>query len=403
MKLRRRISGICGLCLVVVLAMAGWAAGAQAAEWVIKTETLEELGKKEESTSGSGAKAFTFTFATAAEFHVKCEAQSISGTIVEATTGTAVIKMTKCTTTNKEGKTLPSCAPAEPIELKTKILLSEVEKAIYLKFAPQSGKALFFLSMGEACALGEKFEVTGEMAGKFEEGELKEKLIPLSKEISSKAKTELKSGSALVSPEGEFKLSLAGVHAGATWGQVNLATSICSVKKEVPCGAPNTWAKNSAIEAAIETGTKAKLSGGTVFTECPQSAIIGETTNIRAQPLPVTISTFSFGGCENTCEVKASSAGPSAALRMIAAEPGNGRLSMLNPRVEIECAIPFVHCKYGSINAVVDVLGGEPTAKIKAFEEELGLEATIFGSCPSLIKWNGNYKISAVAPIFVSR
>jgi hypothetical protein len=143
----------------------------------------------------------------------------------------------------------------------------------------------------------------------------------------------------------------------------------------------------------LKAATEATFEMGATVTKCSTSTLKTKSAVKEKQPLPMELTTASFGGCSGSCTVELTKVG-STVLR--ASGEGNGRLSLVKPEFKVNCGTA---CTFTKAVVVLDVFGGNPNAKIEAKEEPLAKET---GTCEGPLKWSGEYTVSTPSPLFVA-
>ena len=391
----------CRLCLVglIALILSSLAATLAAAkEYTAKGETFEELKLEKETFTGVNTTALKFE-APAIKLTIECQAESFKGSLVKGGTGSASVELKTCSVPGSKTCTVPN-----PSSFEVKIELLEPKEKVYAKLSPVSGTTFTtFHVEGELCPFPNPLALTGTVAGEFEEGEKVKQLLTFSPAISTATETKLTLGKNTATLNAILSLELTGANTGEQWAAHGPTTALCGSNAVPTCEPAKIWTKGSAIESAIETGTKAEIELPMVATvKCSASVFNGKLESERAQPVLVQILTLTYGTCDNGCSFSEISTGASlAAVRATPGESGNGTLSIGPIAFRLICTgLIARNCKYEQQNAVLKFEGGA-NAKIKATAAKLSLIETTTAPCTSEVKWTGTYGVSAVAPLWV--
>lgn len=190
-------------------------------------------------------------------------------------------------------------------------------------------------------------------------------------------------------------LSLAAVAAIAAMAFIGAssasATTLCSVNTN-PCPEANRYTSVS-VEAALETGTEAVLSGP-VAVKCNTSTVKGASEGTSGNPLKGKITGLTFGPTCTGCTTVTSEALPYVA-DVKATGGGNGTLTVLSPKVKLANCPLGISCTASASEVVLDVVGGNP-AKVLAKEEPITLSCSFEKG-----KWDATYVVSTPKPLFV--
>jgi hypothetical protein len=157
--------GLIGLCVTAAMAMMAFAAsGAQAASWMVGGTTVTSnlpvdvvATLEEEATLLSKAAGSSVAISCAS---LKAEEEVLLG----AGVAHGKVIFTKCKTA-LNGSPAAACTPKEPIVAKGLLLVVKHNGATYVLAEPESGKPFTTLTLGteEECAIGEEFDVTGQL------------------------------------------------------------------------------------------------------------------------------------------------------------------------------------------------------------------------------------------------
>jgi len=401
MHRRRNLSPLFASLLAVLALSAVTAGVAHAGEWRVKGQTFEELKVEKETIKGTGGEPFKLND-PALNFAYKCSSLSLTGSVIKKGTGEGTLKLTECSAVElKSGEPIASCTVA-PITTEIKLELVEFEEVVYAKVTPLKGETFVKIkNEGAGCVLPKELALSGSTAGELEEKEQVKQPLTFSEKASTATGTQLKLGTNAASNEGKILVELTGAHAAAEYEGNVLITALCA-ESAGSCPMGQRWAKESAIESALVMGESAKLvlpGYGTIT--CTQSTFNNETKEWYAQPLPTVTTLWTFESC-GACSVLESVGIGQAALRAVDATV-NGKLS-IGVRVKVKCAgPPLLECSYEQVNVILDIFGGA-NAKIEAKEEPISFKQK-FGTvdCPAKVEWSGLYKVSAVAPLYVTR
>jgi len=156
------------------------------------------------------------------------------------------------------------------------------------------------------------------------------------------------------------------------------------------------YPSGTALSAALEKGTRAKLltSAGTL--KCESSMISGKTTAEFGESLPLKITELAFGECElegkEACTATTESL-PTAYLE--ASGEGNGTLSLTGGEVNFKCGF-FIRCTFVIPSLLFE--GGSPASFGVA-------EAVLSGSkgliCPESAKFHVAYTLTKPTPAYL--
>jgi hypothetical protein len=388
----------------ILLGLLGTASLAQA-EWLAKGETFEEAGVKEEGITGSGG-AFKFTVATLSVTY-KCNKVSSTGKVIQGGTDKETLKFTECKVFNSKEVELKACPIVEPITFEAKTELVEVEGIVYDKFTPANEKSFGTIKFkSEECSIGTEVVVSGSTAAQLKEEELIEQPFTFSEKATSATKTGLLFGKNAATIEGTLTQALSETKKGTEWQGAVVTTALCRTNALMTCAGAEIFARFSAVESALEGAGKAvlKLVGTTLQPECNKSILNSETLTKRAQPVLLKVLNFTLEECNEACTVTESTIGPAAsAVRAIQGEFPNGNLTFAKIKIKLVCGglVPRT-CVYEQTNLVEKMLGGM-NAKIKVNEAEITRTSGMAAVCGSEAKWTGNYLVSAVAPLYVTK
>ena len=168
------------------------------------------------------------------------------------------------------------------------------------------------------------------------------------------------------------------------------ATVLCKTATD-PCTG-GTYAKGTVLEASLKSGTKWKLVEGVGTLECGEAAIKGAVTNPGPEgPVAGSVSSLSFGKCNNTVEVL-----KTGTFRIGSPSGSNGTLTLEG--FEIKSIIAGVECIYGG-PASISLTGGE-MASAKA-SSTLTKTSGIF-LCVQQAEWTAEFTVTAPEPLYVS-
>lgn len=392
------------LALSILLVLLGTASIAQA-EWLDKGETFEEAGVKEEGITGSGG---VFKFKVAAlNVTYKCSKASSTGKVAQGGTDKETLKFTECKVFDSKEVELKACSIVEPVTFEAKTELVEVEGVVYDKFTPSNEKSFGTIKFkSEECALGSEVVVSGSTAAQLKEEELVEQPFVFSEKASSATKTSLLFGKSTAIVEGTLNQALSEGQKGNEWQGTVVTTALCRTNALMTCAAPEIFARFSAIESALEGTSKAvlKLTGTALEPQCSKSILNSESLTKRAQPVLLKVLNFTLEECNEACTASETTIGPAAsALRAIQGEFPNGNLTFAKTKIKLVCGglVPRT-CVYEQTNLVEKMLGGA-NAKIKVNEAEISRTSGMEAVCGSSAKWTGNYLVSAVAPLYVTK
>jgi hypothetical protein len=194
------------------------------------------------------------------------------------------------------------------------------------------------------------------------------------------------------SEEATFTATYATTSPEAVFLANEARTVLCKASEET-CAAGNTYEEKTSIESSLKTATEAKFELGEQVINCTTSTLKTKSSAKEKQPLPMELTAATFGGCSGGCTVELVKVG-STALR--ASGGGNGQLSLVKPEFKVNCGSA---CTFTKAVVVLDVVGGNPNARIEAKEEPLVKET---GTCEGSLKWSGEYTVSAPTPLFVA-
>jgi hypothetical protein len=172
-------------------------------------------------------------------------------------------------------------------------------------------------------------------------------------------------------------------------------TSLCESAAS-PCGSAEIYPAGTALKASLKEGTKALLATNLLNVECTSASLEGKTSAASAEPLPLEISSLSFGGCKTGstgCEVKATTL-PSATSISLTSPP-NGKLFLKGGEVSFICG-KLINCTYFTNS--LEAQGGNP-ALLVAKEVELAKVGGFL--CPLVSKWSATYSVSSPTPVYV--
>lgn len=374
------------------------ATSAAAKEYTAKGQTFEELKLEKETFAGKNPTSLSFEI-PALKVTIECKTESLKGSLVKGGTGSASVELKTCSVVGSKFCTVP-----DPGSFETKIELLESKEKVYAKISPASGTTFTTFHLeGASCTLPKTLELSGTVAGEFEEGERVSQPLKFSAAISTATETKLTMGTNTATLTATSSLELSGANIGAQWAAHGPTTALCGSNAVATCEPAKLWTIGTAIESAIETGTKAEIElPGVATVKCSESIFNGKLETLRAQPVLVKILTLTYASCDSGCSFSEISTGaPLAAVRATAGEPGNGTLSIGPIVFRLICTgLLARNCKYEQQNAVLKFEGGA-NAKFKATAARLSLIETTLGPCTSEVKWTGTYKVSAVAPLWV--
>jgi len=214
----RRRTGLLGLVFLVAFAFSGLAAGvAQAGEWQIEGQTMEELALEKEAVEGSGEGPIGFELPKLG-VTISCASQTASGSIVKGGTGLVSLELSECQTLYEE-EAVEACNVG-PIALELASGLVETgEGGIYDELMPQGEEEPFVtLNAGEECALFETLEMTGTAAGEGSETSSVVQSFAYSSKASQATGTGLMAAGSPAYMFGTVGMQLAGANSGGPWG-----------------------------------------------------------------------------------------------------------------------------------------------------------------------------------------
>jgi len=183
------------------------------------------------------------------------------------------------------------------------------------------------------------------------------------------------------------------------------ATALCSMN-EAKCAAP--LGTGTAVEAKLQTGTKAVLKTELATVECAKSETKGKTTSGAGATVTGVIEVLNFEECKTTAGTNCT-VGSALSLpyngSIVATEGGNGKLTVTkgtgggNPGATVTC-LGVIECTFRTASAVLKVTGGSP-ALAKA--EAINLSERTGKLCPSLeAKWTATYEVVKPNPLWIS-
>jgi hypothetical protein len=212
---------------------------------------------------------------------------------------------------------------------------------------------------------------------------IKDEAVKMTKESGTKCPT---------SEEAKFTATYATTNPEAMFLANEARTVLCKANEET-CAAGNVYGEKTSVESSLEGKTEATFEMGEVITSCQTSTLKTKSATKEGQPLSMELTAATFGKCSGACTVELTKVG-STVLR--ASGAGSGQLSLVNPEFSVNCGSA---CTFTKSVVVLDVVGGNPNAKIEAKEEVLVKET---GTCEGPLKWSGTYTVSAPTPLFVA-
>lgn len=172
------------------------------------------------------------------------------------------------------------------------------------------------------------------------------------------------------------------------------ATTLCPTRT---CAVEEPYASGTAIEAALEKSTKARLLSSVVNIECSSSSLQGKTTAEAGKPLPLEVSTLSYGECKTgsggSCTVSTVALPSSPSVEATAED--NGTLSLKGGETNFHCGF-FINCIYA--DPALEAKGGKPATLAT---KETTLTKTEGSLCPEAAKFDVTYTVSKPEAVFV--
>jgi hypothetical protein len=190
-------------------------------------------------------------------------------------------------------------------------------------------------------------------------------------------------------------------------GSASAATHLCSTNTN-PCTG-TVYGVGTTFAGKLKIGTTAVLTNNVDTVSCSSSVISGEITEATNASGNVTgkFTSVTFTGCTDqngaNCTVEIKNLPWHAEVLTEATKSnGNGKLLIKgsgvgHPEAKVVCP-GFLSCTFGTTLALLGVTGGNP-ALIKASEVDLPLNSGFL--CPSSVKWDAEYEVTAPKPLFV--
>lgn len=389
---------------LAALAIAGLVAipaQAEESEWMLGGETLSELSLEEEEVSVSDTPV---TIAVPSlEIKIECKKDKASGKIFKGGSSEVTGELTKC-----EIPKASSCKVTEPLVVQTKAELIYAGGVYYDKFGLAKGKsslATVVLS-GEKCGLPKETKLSGSFAAQLslEDSEsLPEKFSEattksVNKALSEEKEAELKLtfGEATAYMEGEFTL-VPPLPPGLMRRLPK--TKLCAVQVRT-CLPEDTFGMGESVETTNVGGAYFAFEGKEIA--CMASSF-GAVIGVPSTQVGISIPEFRAEECDGGCTIEPTAPGGEF---LTSGGPGNGRLFMDSPKIELNCGETF--CVYGRDTIVFFVTGGMPATFKANPGVNLTKKAGSDEGCANGAKWYGpmgggmTYNATMPNPLYVT-
>jgi hypothetical protein len=188
-------------------------------------------------------------------------------------------------------------------------------------------------------------------------------------------------------------------------------TTICKASEGSYCLTANRYPSGTALQASaskVELGFNFFGIPGTM--SCIESSLKGSTSAQAGEPLPVSLTTWSFGNCTTSWNSENRSCTASAQYLPYAGslawtEGAKGSLTVANggsgrPALNIACE-NLISCTYYLEPKVT--FDGSSTASLAIAEQTLTIKNGAFGCATSLTVKPATYSVSSPAPAYVAK
>ena len=183
-------------------------------------------------------------------------------------------------------------------------------------------------------------------------------------------------------------------------------TTLCKTSAESPfCASKDRYATGTVVQA---TSTNATIDGGSFLgiINCSESTLEGTTGAAAGEPLAISVSAWTVGGCTNTtqgksCTVKPNEGAPFAGS-LAWTGSSNGGLTISNagsgePGWRLTCGF-IINCMM-SFSSTLDVSGGAPAA-IVANAEPASAKT---GVCPEKPTFSATYTVKSPSAAYLAQ